>query len=143
MPQVDYQCEIPHPAAQVFDLVADVERYPEFLPGWQSARIVDRRGNVLTVEQTLGGWGFGWHFNTRATLERPTCIHIESDEHPFESLSEFWRFQQLDESRTRLTLHADYRLNDFPLHRLMHAILEQALRETMDAFKRRADEVLS
>jgi len=142
MPQVDYQSVLPHPAEAVFDLVADVERYPEFLPGWQAARIVDRQDNVLTVEQTLGGWGFGWRFHTRATLDRPASIHIETEEHPFERLSELWRFEALDDSRTRLVLHADYQLNDFPLHRLMHAVLEEALRETMEAFRQRADEKL-
>lgn len=142
MSQFDYQCELPYPAEAVFDLVADVESYPEFLPGWQSARIVERRGNVLVVEQTLVGWGFGWHFQTRAMLDRPVSIQIETDEHPFERLFEFWRFDSLDQSHTRLILHADYVLNDFPQSRLLQSILEEALRETTNAFKRRASEQL-
>ena len=49
---------------QVFDVVADIEKYPEFLPGWISAAIVERQGNTVQVEQELGFAFLNWRFTS-------------------------------------------------------------------------------
>lgn len=142
MPQFQYQRQVPFPAEAVFDLVADVERYPRFLPGWREARVVERRDDVLTVEQTLGGWGFSWRFRTRATLDRPRQIRIETREHPFEHLLQIWRFRPVDEANTLVSLEADYALASLPLHGLATAVFDRGFRQTLDAFESRAHELL-
>lgn len=142
MPQFHYQRQVPFPAEPVFDLVADVERYPRFLPGWREARVVERRDDVLTVEQTLGGWGFSWRFRTRATLDRPWQIRIETREHPFEHLLQIWRFSPVDEVNTLVSLEADYALADLPLRGLVTAVFDRGFRQTLDAFESRAHELL-
>lgn len=142
MPRFRYQRQVPYAAGRVFDLVADVERYPQFLPGWQQARIVARQGDVLTVEQSLGGWGFSWRFRTRATFERPTRIRIETREHPFEHLLQVWRFEPAGEDSTLVTLEADYELRDLPLRSVLAVVFDQGFRQTLDAFEARAHELL-
>lgn len=142
MPHFQYQRRVPYSAEPVFDLVADVESYPRFLPGWRQARITDRRDNVLTVEQTLGGWGFSWRFRTWATLDRPRQIRIETTEHPFRHLLQIWRFSPVDQAGTIISLEADYRLADLPLRGLVTAVFDRGFRQTLDAFEARAHELL-
>lgn len=138
MPQFRYQRKVPFPAASVFDMVADVERYPLFLPGWRHARIIDRRDDVMTVEQTLGGWGVSWRFRTRATLDKPELIRVETTEHPFEHLLQLWRFKPMDDDNTLVSLDADYALGDLPVRGLLMRVFDQCFRESIDAFERRA-----
>lgn len=122
----------------VFDLVADVESYPEFLPGWRMARVVERQGNVWTVEQALGGRGFDWRFRTTATLDRPRSIHISSRDHPFRCLDQVWRFEPAGERATHLSLDARYALRGWLLQRLGARIIDAGFRRTLRAFEERA-----
>lgn len=142
MPRFAYQRRVPFAAGPVFDIVADVERYPLFLPGWQRARILERHDNVLTVEQTLGGWGLRWDFRTRAVLDRPDQIRIETHEHPFEHLSQLWRFEPVDEHHTLVSLEADFVLAELALRGLLTTIFERGIGQTLDAFEKRAHELL-
>lgn len=142
MPKFTYQRRVPFAAEPVFEIVADVERYPLFVPGWQRARILERHDNVLTVEQTLGGWGVRWNFRTRAVLDRPEQIRIETKEHPFEHLSQLWRFEPIDEHHTLVSLEADYALADLPLRGLLTMVFDRGVGRTLDAFENRAHELL-
>lgn len=140
MPHFTYQRRVPFTAASVFDLVADVESYPLFLPGWQQARILHRHDDVLTVEQTLGFWGLTWHFRTRATLHRPELIRIETEEYPFEHLLQIWRFEPVD-GGTLASLDADYALGNLPARGLVTKLVRRGFRETLEAFEKRAHEL--
>lgn len=140
MPHFRYQRRVPFTAASVFDLVADVERYPLFLPGWQQVRILDHHDDVLTVEQTLGIWGLTWRFRTRAELHRPGLIRIETTEHPFEHLLQLWRFEPVD-GGTLVSLDADYALGNLPARGLVTKIFRRGFRETLEAFEKRAHEL--
>lgn len=142
MPEFSYERRLPYPREPVFDLVADVERYPEFLPGWRSSRIVDRSGDRLTVEQTLGGRGFQWRFRTTAALDRPAGIRIETREHPFEFLDQRWRFEAVGDHATRVTLDAAYELRGLPLRRLVALVFDEGFRRTLRAFEARARDKL-
>lgn len=142
MPKFNYQRRVPFPAGPVFDIVADVERYPLFLPGWRRARILERHDNVFTVEQTLGGLGFSWEFRTRAVFDRPDLIRIESGEHPFRHLSQVWRFKPVDEHHTLVSLEADFALADLALRGLLTTVFERGIGQTLDAFEKRAHELL-
>lgn len=74
---------LPFSCEQIFDLAADVERYPEFLPWWVSARILRREANRLVVEQELGIGPMTMYFKSEATLDRPTGIEVTSAESTF------------------------------------------------------------
>ena len=67
---------LPYSREQLFDLAADIESYPAFLRGWQSARIIERRGSMLRVKQTLGIGTLNLTFETAAMLQRPHRIAV-------------------------------------------------------------------
>jgi ribosome-associated toxin RatA of RatAB toxin-antitoxin module len=83
---------LPFSCEQVFDLAADVERYPEFLPGWISARILQRESNRLYVEQVLGIGPVRLRFDSRTVLYRPERIEVTSSQPPFRYYSLTWLF---------------------------------------------------
>ena len=74
--KVDRAVTLPFTCEQIFDLAADIERYPEFLPGWISARILSRAVDQLEVEQVLGIGPARVQFRSRAVLHRPKQIAV-------------------------------------------------------------------
>lgn len=86
---------VPFTAEQMFGLVVDVERYPEFLPGYLDASIRTRSGNTLYVAQKVGVGGICWRFGSVATVKRPETLVIRSTEPPFRHLEIHWRFAPL------------------------------------------------
>ena len=139
MPHFRYSREVGYPRPGLFDIVADVERYPEFMPGWVDARVVEREGDTQTVEQTLGGFGLSWTFRTRVTLTPPEECRIESRDGPFEHLFERWRFQETAPRRTLVSFEADYRLRGWHRRQLARLTFREGFRQALRAFERRAD----
>jgi len=76
----------------MFDLVADIERYHEFLPFWTHARITHREGDVLTVTQGINFGILQLDFESRAELHRPEQVRVSSSTGPFRQLLIDWRF---------------------------------------------------
>lgn len=107
MPSHERTRELPYRPDQMFDLVADVERYPEFVPGYREVRIQGRNGNHLTVEQRVEMGPRTVRFTSVATLERPEHLHIRSTDSPFSELEVDWRFLGTDEG-TRVAFRAGY-----------------------------------
>ena len=85
-------CWLPHTAGQMFDLAADIERYPEFLPHWRHARILRRENDTLTVQQELDLGIQRLRFESRAVLDRPGHLHISSAAPQFRRMEIDWRF---------------------------------------------------
>ena len=138
MPRFERSRDLPFPRPTVFDVVADIERYPEFVPGCRAARILERRGDWLEVHQELGAGGWYWRFRTQAELARPERLHITTREHPFARLDQTWSLEAIDAERTRLRLRVDYRLRSALLERLASGAIEQGFVRTLGAFERRA-----
>ena len=78
------RCNLPYAREQLFDLVADVERYPEFLPWLVAAHVGRRDGNTVWVDMEVGTTFLRKRFASRAILERPERIDIISRDTLFE-----------------------------------------------------------
>jgi len=87
------QSRLPYTVEGLFELVLDVERYPEFVPGWEGVRILERNSNTFRVAQTFAIGPLTWQFTSLATYERPTRITIRSTEQPFQHLTLDWHFR--------------------------------------------------
>lgn len=83
---------MPYRAEQIFNLVADVERYPEFLPMWEEATIVDRGHNVYHTDQVVRMGLLRTQFRSKTTLSRPRHIEVTSCDGFFRRFSIGWRF---------------------------------------------------
>ena len=128
---------------QVFDVVADIEKYPEFLPGWVSAKVLVNQQGKLTVEQELGVAFLTWHFTSEATLEPPFQLHITSVKGPFLHLDINWSFHPVENSRTRVSLVVKFDSEPGPQHRFLHGIFSNSARSLLNFFEERVHKVYS
>lgn len=84
----------PYARERIYTVVADIERYPEFVPGWTAARIIRRQDRVCHVEQEIGLGPVQLSFVSRAELRPPEAIAISTSERPFRRFRIDWRFVQ-------------------------------------------------
>ncbi len=86
---------LPYPASRLFELVNDIERYPEFLPWCSKAEIVSRQGSEVLAALTVRKAGIEHAFTTRNVARYPEQIDIHLVDGPFERLTGRWRFTDL------------------------------------------------
>jgi len=142
MPRLAIRRTVPYAREDVFDIVADVERYPEFLPGCTSARILRRDGERLWVEQSVGLSGLSWRFRTTALLARPDRIEIGTREAPFAYLDQVWRFREPGPGTTEVELAVNYELRSSLLETVASGLFDEGFRQSLAAFERRIHERL-
>ena len=129
---------LPYAAQQLFDLVANVERYPEFMPWVIEARVRHRRDRTIVVEMTVGAGPLRKRFSTIATLDRPDRIDIISSDSMFDRFEQRWTFEPAAEGGTNVEYHVVFEFRSLMLQTLMGAKLSDQAIATMSAFKRRA-----
>src|SRR5688572_2564239 len=132
---------LPYAPAQVYGLVADVERYPEFLPWCTSARILARADDEVTVTLGLSSGLVRSSFTTRNRLEPDRALTMSLVDGPFDHLAGRWDFTPIQNAGTRADLHVA-----FATHGIIGAIalgpaFEGACNHLVDAFARRARQV--
>ena len=132
---------LPYAAAQLFDLVADVERYPEFMPWVIEARVRRRRGHTIMVDMTVGTGPLRKQFSTVATLNRPHRIDIISADSIFNRFEQRWTFAPAAGGGSDVEYHVVFEFRSRLLQALMGALFSDQAVATMSAFKRRAHQL--
>jgi coenzyme Q-binding protein COQ10 len=138
-----------HAAGDMFDLVADIERYPEFVPLCRSTRVSRRTTagegvETLRSEMTVAYKIIRETFVTQVTLDRPKLqIHVRYLEGPFSHLENQWSFRPLDDESCEVEFFISYEFRSRALGLLMGAVFETAFRRFAEAFERRADVVFA
>ena len=146
MPAFDTTRRVHHTAAQMFDLVSDVEAYPHFLPLCKSLRVLRRteEGDTLifVAEMQVGYKAIRETFKTRVACD-PARRHIlvEYIDGPFRYLKNSWAFRDDDRGDSHVDFHIEYEFKSRMLGMLMGSMFDQAFRRFADAFERRADMV--
>jgi coenzyme Q-binding protein COQ10 len=127
---------------QLFDLVADVESYPQFMPWVAAATISRRQDRTIWVEMTIGAGPLCKRFSTVGVLDRPSRIDVSSDDSLFERFKQTWTFEPAPEGGTIVMYHIDFKFRSRPLEFLMGNMLADQVDRTAAAFKRRARQLL-
>ena len=145
MPSFRTTRRVPHTPQEMFDLVADVERYPEFLPLCTGLRVLRRAhdgdAEVLVAEMSIGYKAISEHFTTRVALSRAVLdIHVSYIDGPFRYLENRWEFRPEGEG-SLVQFSIDYEFRSIALGLLMGAMFDRAFRRFTDAFETRADDV--
>lgn len=147
MPSFRSKRQVRHSAADMFDLVADVERYPLFVPLCESLRVRRRVASgegidILVADMTVAYRVFRESFTSRVTLDRPRLtIVVEYLDGPFSRLENRWNFKPVSERACEVEFFIDYDFRSRTLGLLMGAMFDAAFRRFADAFEKRADEV--
>jgi coenzyme Q-binding protein COQ10 len=148
MPVFKTERRVRHNPADMFDLVADVEKYPAFVPLCQQLK-VRRRVNageggieILVTEMTVAYKMLRETFTSRVTLDRPR-LHILAEylDGPFSRLENHWRFAAAGDSASMVSFSIDYEFRNRALALVMGAVFDAAFRRFADAFEARANEV--
>jgi coenzyme Q-binding protein COQ10 len=147
MPSFRTSHVVNHTPQQMFDLVADVESYPQFVPLCQSLRVRRRfagpdGSEVLTADMEVGYKAIRERFTSRVTLDRAARrIDVEYIDGPFSHLENMWRFVEADGDKCRIEFYIAYEFRSRALATLMGSMFDAAFRKFASAFETRADEV--
>jgi coenzyme Q-binding protein COQ10 len=146
MPQFEARRTVPYTPEQMFDLVADVERYPEFLPLCEALTLRSRKERdgkeLLIADMTVGYKAIRETFASQALLNRPElAIDVKYLDGPFRYLDNRWRFEPLPDGACSIYFFIDYEFKSRILGALMGSMFDRAFRVFNEAFEKRAAKV--
>jgi len=144
MPQLSTTRRVRHAAAEMFDLVADVEHYPEFVPLCRSLSVRSRSRNggkdVIVADMTVAYKFVRETFTSRVTLDRANLeILVEYLEGPFQKLNNRWTFRPAGDRACDVEFFIAYEFRSRALGALMGSVFDAAFRRFAAAFEGRAD----
>ena len=124
---------------QMFDLVAAVERYPEFLPWCLAARIRHRAAGTFTADLVIGFKMVRERFTSRVKLDRPNLrIDVAYTDGPFHYLNNHWVFEPLANGHCRIDFYVDFEFRSPVLQKIIGMLFNEAVRRMVRAFEGRA-----
>ena len=147
MPQFSSKRRVRHAASDMFELVADVDKYPLFVPLCSALRVKSRTDKgegvtVLVADMTVAYKIVSETFTSRVTLDRPNLkILVEYLNGPFSRLQNRWVFHPTSENACEVEFFIEYEFKSRTLAMLMGAMFDTAFRKFAVAFEQRADKV--
>jgi len=128
---------LPFTAVQMYDLVADIGRYPEFLPWVQALRIKSRDGDTVTADMVVGFKMVRERFTSRVTLMQPRRIVVNYISGPLKYLQNDWTFRDVP-GGCEIDFLVDFEFQNKMFERLAGMFFGEALRRMVSAFETRA-----
>ena len=132
---------VPYSPAEMFALVDQVERYPEFLPWCSDARVVARRHDEVCATISLSKGGVDKSFTTCNRAQKNKMIEMRLEEGPFKHLQGFWRFDALGEHGCRVSLDLEFEFSSRMLGLVVGPVFNQVADSLVDSFQKRAVDV--
>ncbi len=129
---------LPYSREQIFDIAADVERYPQFLRWWVSAQIVRREAQVLHVEQVLGTGPAQLKFASTALLQRPERLDVSSTDPMFRRFNLCFLVAARGPQQCGLQITAELELRSRLQQLVVGATLSASVDEILSSFEARA-----
>jgi ribosome-associated toxin RatA of RatAB toxin-antitoxin module len=139
MALVEKSMLVEYPAASMFSLVLDVERYPEFLPWCGGAEILSRDEQTVHAALLINYKGIKQRFSTRNRVEMPNLIEITLIEGPFRHLDGRWRFTPLGTQACKVEFALHYEFVNRLLEKLIGPVFTYIANSFIDAFVKRAE----
>jgi coenzyme Q-binding protein COQ10 len=140
MPTHAEQRVLPYTPEQLFALVADIERYPEFLPWCVGARIRERKPDLVVADLIIGFRMFRERFTSRVALAPPRRIDVAYTDGPFRYLNNHWVFDRVP-GGCRLDFFVDFEFKSRILQRVIELLFHEAVRRMVAAFEARAQQL--
>ncbi len=138
MPGVRETRRLPYSAEQMFDLVADVGRYPEFLPWVVATRVRSDDGHEMVADMLVGFKALREKFTSRVIRDRPDRIEVMYIDGPMRDLDNVWHFRPLDEGGCEIDFCVDFSFRNKMFEMLAGQYFDRAFRKMVTAFEDRA-----
>lgn len=141
MYRVNRSALLNYSARQMYDLVVDVERYPEFLNWCSKTRVLERGTDEMVASIEISFKGLHRSFTTRNYMDSGRSLRIELVDGPFRTLNGIWHFIELDADSCKIELDLEFDFSNALLARLVGPVFSQIANRQLDAFQRRAEQV--
>ena len=141
MPRHTETRNLPYTPEQLFDLVADVGRYQEFLPWVAATRVRSDSDTLMIADLVVGFSSLKETFTSRVTKERPSRIHVEYLEGPLKYLHNSWKFRPDGKGGSEVDFCVDFAFKSRIFESLAGQMFDRALRRMIHAFEARAHQL--
>ncbi|MDH2997883.1 ubiquinone-binding protein [Pasteurellaceae bacterium LFhippo2] len=141
MPTVNQSSLVPYSAEQMYLLVNDYEKYPQFLSGCVGAKTLSLGENELNAELVIQKLGISQSFSTHNTMIPNEKITMELLNGPFSYLRGAWTFQPFDEQSCKISLNLDFEFSSPVIGMVFGKIFNELTLKMVNAFKQRAKEI--
>ncbi len=133
---------LPYTPEQLFDLVADVAKYPDFLPWCLTSRIKKWEGDtVFYADLVIGYKMVREKFGSKVTLNAPDHIHVEYLSGPMKYLSNHWKFIREDDGSCTIDFFVEFEFKNRILQNLIGVFFNEVVRRMVSAFEERAQDL--
>ena len=141
MPTHAEKITLPYTPEQLFDMVAAVEEYPEFLPWCVATRIRERNDEMVLADMVIGFKVFRERFSTRVEWDRPGRIDVAYSEGPFKYLNNHWIFEPHGDGECLIDFFVDFEFRSKTLQLIIGVVFHEAMRRIVRAFEERAEQL--
>ena len=141
MPGIREQTISRYSAEQMFDLVADVGRYGEFLPWVIATRVKSDSETEMIADMLVGFKAIREKFTSRVIKQRPTSIHVHYIDGPLKDLDNSWTFTPREDGGCAIDFCVDFTFRNPVFEALAGQYFDRAFRRMVEAFERRADDL--
>lgn len=138
MPKHKETRRLPYTPEQMFDLVADVPRYPEFLPWVSAIRVRSQSDTEMLADMIVGFKGLRETFTSRVVKHRAKSVHVDYVDGPLKHLSNDWQFRSDGEGGVIIDFEVDFAFKNIMFEMLAGQVFDRALRKMINAFEARA-----
>ncbi len=132
---------IPYTAEQIFQLVADVEQYPDFLPWAISSKVLSRSEDRFIAEVTVGYKFIQDSYRSEVILSPYNRIDVNYIEGPFRYLNNHWAFEEISASSVAIDFYIDFEFRSSILQHVIQPIFSEAVKMMINAFEKRAQDL--
>lgn len=139
MHSIERSVLVPFSAAQMFDLVANVDKYPEFMPWCGGSEVHEADENGMRASVTIAFAGLRQTFTTQNTHDFPNSIKLELVDGPFSSLRGEWLFIPLGDDACKVEFYLKYDFSSRTLEKLVGPIFNRIATSFIDSFTQRAE----
>ncbi|MDN3378144.1 MULTISPECIES: type II toxin-antitoxin system RatA family toxin [unclassified Pseudoalteromonas] len=141
MPQIEKSALVMYSSKEMFNLVNDVDAYPEFLPHCSDAKIVTQQANTMTASLEISKAGIKKWFTTQNTFADENTVTLRLVDGPFKSLQGQWHFRTLDESACKVELRLEFEFSSKLIELAFGKIFNDVAKNMVNAFTQRAKDV--
>lgn len=141
MPAIQETRSLPYSAEQMFDLVADVGRYGEFLPWVVATRVKSNSDSELLADMLVGFKSLREKFSSRVEKQRPAQIRVHYVDGPMRDLDNVWTFRPLDETSCEVHFSVSFSFRNALFENLAGKYVDKAFRKMVAAFEERAQQL--
>lgn len=132
---------LPYSSEQLFDLVMDINKYPQFLPWCVGARVTSKTDEVTHADLIIGYKMFREKFTSKVVTDRPTTITVEYQTGPMKDLRNYWRFREMPDNHCEIDFYVDFEFKSKMFQSLASVFFNEIVKRMVSAFEQRAKDL--